>query len=300
LALAQYNNKQVSESRSTLEKLVAAGHETSEIENLLGWCAFKQARFKDAVAALDRAIILDPSRESNYLDVGMMLLELRRYEGAQLAAEKAVEIAPASADAHRLKGLVEFRRGSMLDARKSYARAVELNPGDVQAVLGLASAQWNDGKFAEAEETFNKALQRLPSEPLLYQNYGTMLLKATEQGDTPTETRAVVLLKKALALDRSLAEPHYQLGSLDLRKGHRQEATQELETACRLGALSSKIHYTLAQAYRALGRRDDATRELGIYRRLKAEEEKPGNGPVAGSIGTPPVPMSPSRDSKSN
>jgi len=85
-----------------------------------------------------------------------------------------------------------------------------------------------------------------------------------------------------------------------LRKGHRQEATQELETACRLGALSSKIHYTLAQAYRALGRRDDATRELGIYRRLKAEEEKPGNGPVAGSIGTPPVPMSPSRDSKSN
>ena len=126
------------------------------------------------------------------------------------------------------------------------------------------------------------------------------LLKATEQGDTPTETRAVVLLKKALALDRSLAEPHYQLGSLDLRKGHRQEATQELETACRLGALSSKIHYTLAQAYRSLNRRDDATRELGIYRRLKAEEEKPGTGLAAGPPGTGPVLMSPSRDSKSN
>jgi tetratricopeptide (TPR) repeat protein len=300
LALAQYHNSQVSESRSTLERLVAAGHDTGDIENLLGWCAFKQARYKDAVAALDRAIMLDPSRESNYLDVGMMLLELRRYEGAQLAAEKAVELAPASADAYRLKGLVEFRRGSMLDARKFYARAVELNPGDVQAVLGLASAQWNDGKFAEAEETFNKALQVLPSEPLLYQNYGTMLLKVAEQGDAPTETRAVALLRKALGLDSSLAEPHYQLGSLALRKGHKQEATQELETASRLGPMISKFHYTLAQAYRALGRRDDATQELGIYRRLKAEEEKPGAGLLAGSVGSSPVPMRPSRDSKSN
>ena len=56
----------------------------------------------------------------------------------------------------------------------------------------------------------------------------------------------------------------------------------------------------------ALSSDADKLRELlalasaGPLRRLKAEEEKPGNGPVAGSIGTPPVPMSPSRDSKSN
>jgi tetratricopeptide (TPR) repeat protein len=278
LALAQYHNNKISESRTTLEGLLAAGHETSDVENLLGWCAFKQARYKDAVGALDRAIALDPSRESNYLDVGMMLLELRRYDGAELAAQKAVELAPASADAYRLKGLVEFRRGSLLDARKSYARAVELSPSDVQAILGLASAQWNDGKFAEAEETFNKALQRLPQEPLLYQNYGAMLLKVADQGDASRESHAVALLKKALALDSSLAEPHYQLGTLALRKNEKSEAARELETASQLGPTVSKFHYALAQAYRGIGRNADAAREVETYKRLKAEEDKPGGG----------------------
>ena len=295
LALAQYHNNKISESRTGLEKLVAAGHETSEIENLLGWCAFKQARYKDAVAALDRAIALDPSRESNYLDVGMMLLELRRYDGAQLAAERAISVAPGSAQAYRLKGLVEFRRGSLVDARKSYARAVELDPDDVQAILGLASALWNDGKFAEASATFNKALQRLPKEPLLYLNYGTMLLKTADQGDASTESRAVALLKRAIALDSSLAEPHYQLGSLALREGRKQEAVQELETASCLGPTISKFHYTLAQAYRALGRREDATRELGAYQRLKAEEDKPGAG-LTGSLGSPSLPKGSPRE----
>ena len=170
----------------------------------------------------------------------MMLLELRRYDAAQLAAERAISVAPGSAQAYRLKGLVEFRRGSLVDARKSYARAVELDPDDVQAILGLASALWNDGKFAEASATFNKALQRLPKEPLLYLNYGTMLLKTADQGDASTESRAVALLKRAIALDSSLAEPHYQLGSLALREGRKQEAVQELETASCLGPTISK------------------------------------------------------------
>ncbi|PYU97283.1 MAG: hypothetical protein DMG10_31180 [Acidobacteria bacterium] len=265
LALAQYHNNKISESRTGLEKLVAAGHETSEIENLLGWCAFKQARYKDAVAALDRAIALDLSRESNYLDVGMMLLELRRYDGAQLAAERAISVAPGSAQAYRLKGLVEFRRGSLVDAR------------------------------TEASATFNKALQRLPKEPLLYLNYGTMLLKTADQGDASTESRAVALLKRAIALDSSLAEPHYQLGSLALREGRKQEAVQELETASCLGPTISKFHYTLAQAYRALGRREDTTRELGAYQRLKAEEDKPGAG-LTGSLGSPSLPKGSPRE----
>src|SRR5947199_10524412 len=96
-----------------------------------------------------RAIALDPSRESNYLDVGMMLLELRRYDGAQLAAERAISVAPGFAQAYRLKGLVEFRRGSLVAARKSYALAVQLDTDDSQAMPGLASATSNHRKLRE-------------------------------------------------------------------------------------------------------------------------------------------------------
>jgi len=123
-------------------------------------------------------------------------------------------------------------------------------------------------------------------------------LKATDHGDTSTESRAVALLKKALILDSSLAEPHYQLGSLALRQGRPQEALQELETASRLRPNVSKCHYTLAQANRTLGRKEDATRELGIYRRLKAQEEKPG-AEITANVGSP-FPEDSSPNSKSN
>ena len=77
IALTQYHAGHIQESQSTLQGLIEAGHETSDIEDLMAWCEFKQDHIKEAVAHMDRAIDLDPSRESNYLDVGMMLLWLR-------------------------------------------------------------------------------------------------------------------------------------------------------------------------------------------------------------------------------
>jgi tetratricopeptide (TPR) repeat protein len=282
LALAQYRANRIKESQVTLRKLIGAGHESSDIYDLLAWCFEKQNDFKQAVAAMDQAIALDPSRESNYLDVGMMLLELHRPTGALVAAEKAVKVAPSSYQAYRLKGLAETRLAKIADAEKSYARAIELNPADPEAILGLASAQWDDGKTQEAEATFKKGIELLPGNAILYQEYGSMLLKLGGSSDAAREARAVSLLQTAIALDGGLAEPHYQLGKLALTKGSYQEALGHLETAAKLNPRSSKIHFSLAGLYRRLGRAEDATKELQLYKSLKTEEEKSASGASAG------------------
>ncbi len=87
-----------------------------------------------------------------------------------------------------------------MEAQRSYTRAVELNPDDIQVILGLASAQWSNGRSADAEETFKNALERLPQKALLYQNYGTMLVKMTERGGSSTDSRAGALLQRAVWL----------------------------------------------------------------------------------------------------
>src|SRR5437879_3640361 len=90
LARVQYRAGKYSDSIATLRRTIATHQESSEIHNLLGWCLFKTDDLKGAVAALDRAIALDAGDESNYLDVGMMLLAGQHYEGAMAAAEKEI------------------------------------------------------------------------------------------------------------------------------------------------------------------------------------------------------------------
>ncbi len=272
LARVEYRAGKFSESLDTLRRTIAAGHESSEIYNLLGWCLYKKEDAKGAVAAMDRAIALDPGEESNYVDVGMMLLENHLFDGAMTAAEKAIEVAPGSSGGRRLKGQIEFKLGHVNDAEALYTRAVELNPSDEGAVLGLATAQLDVGKSAEAEATLKKGIERLPRSGVLYQAYGTMLLWDKGRESADVEARAVELLRKAETLDSNLADAHYQLGKVALREGNIREALRELETACRLDPKTSKNHYALAQVYRKLGRAADAGHEVQIFQALKEKE----------------------------
>ena len=101
-----------------------------------------------------------------------------------------------------------------------------------------------------------------------------MLLNRGKGSDDATESRAVGLLKRAIALDASLAEPHYQLGNLALLNERPEEALRHLQIAARLDPKGSKIHFGLRRAYSRLGRADEARKELGLYNTLKAAENE--------------------------
>ena len=278
LAWAQYQRNQLAKSETTLRQLLAAGHESSDIDNLLSWSLHKQDKFKEAVAAMDRAIELSPSRESNYLDLGMILIAHQRLPVALEAAKKAVEVAPNSYQAYMLKGLVEAKMNYLIEAAKTYTRAVELNPAAPEAILALALIFSSDGKKEEAEASFKRAIEKFPRNAMLYQEYARMLLKFGESGDRSAESRAASMFETALRLDGSLAESHFQLGSLALNDDKTQAALQHLEAAVNLNPDSSKIHFALARAYRRLGRSEEAAKELQTYEKLKVEEERSNAG----------------------
>ena len=274
LALSEYRSGQFVQGERTLQRVIAAGRESSDLYNLLAWCLYKQDNFKGAAAALDRAIALDPADETNYLDGGMMLLEHHLYGAALDAAEKVLEVAPDSYRGHRLKALVELKMGRVNDAESLYRKALELNPADPQAITGLATAQLDKGNAHAAEETLKSGIARFPREALLYQGYGSMLLWGDASNSSAGEAHAVQLLRKAISLDGSLAEAHYQLGKLALREDRLREAQQELEAAVKLDPASAKNHYALAQAYRKLHRASDATREVDEFQKLKTKDER--------------------------
>jgi tetratricopeptide (TPR) repeat protein len=274
LALVDYHARRYDKSLEILRGLTGRGRQTSDIFNLTAWCLFKKGNFKDAVAAMDLAIEREPGRESNYLDLGMILLSHRRFDVALEVATKAIAVAPHSYQAHMLKGLVEARMSHLSDAEKTYARAIELNPEASEALLALALVESANEKRRQAGETFEQALKKFPRRGVIYQEYGRMLLKFAAGGDPAAKVKAASLFRSALSHDGSLAESHYQLGNLALNDGDLSSAIKHLETAARLKPASSKIHFVLARAYKRSGRREQASKEVAWFQRLKSEEEK--------------------------
>ncbi len=124
-----------------------------------------------------------------------------------------------------------------------------------------------------------RGIRQFPLNASFYQEYGLLLAKAGDSGDEAARSRSAALLRKALDLNASLVEPHYQLGQLALAQGNPEEAARHFEMAVRLAPRESKLRYGLVRAYRRLGLQQQAREQAEKYRQLKAAEEAEGTPP---------------------
>src|SRR5262249_50278415 len=91
IALARYRAGHFPEGESVLLDLISTGHPSSAVYNLLAKCYYKRSKFRETVEAMDQAIDIEPTRESNYLDLGRMLTDHQLLSIAREVAKKAVE-----------------------------------------------------------------------------------------------------------------------------------------------------------------------------------------------------------------
>jgi cytochrome c-type biogenesis protein CcmH/NrfG len=150
--------------------------------------------------------------------------------------------------------------------------AVKLKPDSPEPQRALALARWSNGEDAEAIRSFEQLIQRFPKNAASYEAYGTALFNAASTEELTT--RAASLLQKAMALDPSLAEPHFYLGTLALNKEDVQEALHQLETGVKLDPRSSQMHFAFSRALKRAGRPADSEREYAAYTKLKSAHEQ--------------------------
>ena len=223
---------------------------------------------------MQEAIDLDPTQQSNYLDLEKILLASGSLPSALGAAKRASDRFPDSPLAFLMRGSIELKMSQFTDAVVSYTRALRLDPANPDASLGLAEAQSNAGLDKEAVAGFEAAIRKFPQDPRFRLQYALMLLKLAESGNLSAETRAERLLKSAVALTPPLPEVHYQLGDLAQKKNRTTEALAEFRHAAKLDPQSAKVHFALGRIYRRLGRNAEAAREMDFYQRLKESESK--------------------------
>lgn len=273
LATVQYHAGRFTNCEQTLLP-AAAPRATAQIFNLLGWCYQKQGRIDDAIQAFDNGTKVQPSEESNYVDLGNVLLANHRVPAALEVAKKATDALPNSARAFAMRGSIELTAGQFSDAQRSYRRAKELDPAFADAELGLGDAAFSSGMQTEAENTFAAGIQKFPKDARFPLHYALVLLKEAETGDQVGEKHAQELLESAVKLDPKLAEAHYQLAELAWKNENNTDALREYEISARLDPQSAKAHFALAKVYRHLGRTMDASHEMELFQRLQQNNSK--------------------------
>ncbi len=96
-------------------------------------------RIKDAEAAFEEAVIIDPEDELAYVNMGNLLDQLGRKKDAEEAYRKAIAIEPGNARSHYNLGLLFEEENRLDEALAELTRANELDPDDIDARIQLDS-----------------------------------------------------------------------------------------------------------------------------------------------------------------
>lgn len=127
-----------------------------------------------------------------------------------------------------------FKEGEALEvtdrpaAEKAYRRAIEQDPSRAAPYLNLGAVLCEDNRCGEAVDLYAAAMTTVGHEPLIHFN----LAIALEDQSRPRE--AMMAYERAIALDSTLADAHYNAGMLLERLGDGQAALRHFSAYRRL------------------------------------------------------------------
>jgi tetratricopeptide (TPR) repeat protein len=245
----------------------------------LGGLYEKQGKIDEAIAAFGEAVRLGPANpallarlESLSLDYGATLARERRFRAGLVLARATAARFPQSSPVHLMLGLFETRNQQNVAAVAAYRRALQLDPDSAEASVGLGMAQSSAGLTKDAEQTFTAGIRKFPKDAVHRQAYGVLLVKIAEL-ESATPDRAIASFESALELDPSLAESHYQLGSIALASNDAAAAAKHFAAAASKGLDDSRLHYATARALRRLGQSAEAGKHLQLFQQRKQSEQ---------------------------
>jgi len=271
LALAYYLTGRLAEARKLVQSILSAKN-TGELHNLLGQIEEKDEKYVAAANEFETAAHLDPS-DDNLFDWGSELLLHRTYEPAIEVFQEATRRYPNSPRLLIGLGMALDLRGKYDDAVKALLAAADLDPADARCYLFLSKAyDSSPSQAGEVIQRFRRYAELKPNDALAQYYFALSMWKGKRVGDASVDLQAVEsLLKKAIALDDKLAEPHVRLGDFYADQHEYERSIPEYVRALELDPNLSDAHYRLGTDYVHVGEKDRAQKEFEVYQKLRAE-----------------------------
>ena len=143
----------------------AAAQNTAADYVKIGNAEHAKGKLKEAIAAYDQAIALDPNDATAYGDRGSCKREQEDYKGAEADLDRAIALNPKLPFAYGNRGLVRHMLDDETGAKADADRAVLLAPNDAHAYLFRGMIENTGGNASDALADGNRAIalySRLP------------------------------------------------------------------------------------------------------------------------------------------
>jgi len=159
--------------------------------NALGALCGKQRRYGEALAYLQRAILLTPGDATPHLNLGAVYAEMGRLDRAEQQFRTAVSLAPLNFSAHNVLGKLYFDSGRLNEAEEQFRESVACDR-NLAALDYLGYVYQRRGDNARAEEAFKAALALNGTDSHAHFNLGLIYAATGRNAQALEELRAAL------------------------------------------------------------------------------------------------------------
>jgi tetratricopeptide (TPR) repeat protein len=230
-------------------------------------------RLREAVAAYDTVIAVDPNYPDYYLDRGNALHRLGRDDEALADYDTAIRLGPPFPEAQYNRAELLIDRGDLTDALTTLDYVLVLDPDMVDAYVNRAGLLLDDGRYAEAERDARTGLALDPENAHLRTVLGQVHAEHARYETARGE------LDRALATAPNLVSALVARATVAHELGDATAALADLDLAVGLAPDDPAIVYNRAFAHEAAGNTAAALADL-----TRAAELAPADEDVAEAL----------------
>jgi tetratricopeptide (TPR) repeat protein len=279
LASVQLMARQPQDALATLEPLLQGSEEVGTLE--LAATAYEDSKdTPSAVAALRKAILLDPQNVNLYVDFANLSSEHDSFQVGIDVLSDGIGQLPKAVPLYLARGVLYVQLAQYDKAQADFETAHTLDPRQSlsSAAQGLLAVQEDDVNRALA--TVQARLVQKPKDaPLLYLRADFLSQKGVEPGTAQFQL-AMRSAKQAVALQPTLSGARTVLAKLYLQEGKYPQAIEQCRKALDQNPKDQTALYHLIQALRKTGNNreiPDLLKQLALLRKQSAREESERN-----------------------
>ncbi len=293
IALIYLNSNQAEKALEYGQKAVKAAPNNAAAAAILSSCFFDQKDYETALTYADKAITLDNQLPTGYIARSQVLEMLDRKDEAVAAIKKAIEIQPANVNYYSKVGEILYSQAKTEQAREYYIKALQI--GESQQVfprhlmpvfLVVAQLEQQQNNSIAAKEYLNKALRIDASFEQAFSMLANILIDEGKENEaiehckamakqnpdiigyairygellskTGKPAEAIEYLQQLVQKQPHNARVHFILGLILSQNGQQQEAITSLQKTLNTNEQFQPAYTLLAQIFSTEGKRKEA------------------------------------------
>lgn len=245
LAQIQAKQRDYSAAVTSYEKIIELDATRDSAYLGLGTVLVNMMKWAEAVAPLERAVQMNQDNMGAYALIGKAYKEQRIFDKAAEAYEKFLGTnpnVPGEAPQEMAECYVELKQFDK--AVGAYEAAVKIDPQSPHLLYKLAQAQQQAGQFEAAEAVYMQLIELSPDDAKVY--FNTMIRMYDEAG---MPDKAVAVARQQVERDPDNAEAIYNVGAMLLKQKSYTEAAVAFERSIELDPNFEYAYLNLGYCY---------------------------------------------------